>query len=98
VRVARDRIFGIHATCRLDRKCIGAIIVSGLHRDLLEYGRANLRISAHTSRKVLVGITQKGLRYLERHGRDGHVFAAVPLIYRHAPVSVSPQFTLLPPR
>ena len=98
IRVARDRVFGVHATCRLNRKCIGAIIVNSFGPKFIEYGRADLRIPPHTSRKVLVPITRSGLRYLRRHGRDNKVFATVPLIYQHAPVSIHNRFTLLPPR
>ena len=97
VRVARDRIFGVHATCRLNRKCIGAIIVNSAGPEFIEYGRSNLRIPPHTTRKVLVGITQPGLRYLRQRGVDRQAFATVPLVYGDEPVSFRNRFTLLPP-
>jgi hypothetical protein len=95
IRVARDRVIGVRATCRLDKRCIGAILVNNLQ---FEYGRANLRIPAHDTRKVLVPVSRQGIRYLRRHGRDRHAFATVPLIYRHAALSISDRLTLLPPR
>ena len=95
IRVARDRIIGVHASCRLNKKCIGAILVDNVH---FEYGRANLRIPAHKSRNVLVPVSRQGVRYLRRHGHDRGAFATVPLIYRHAALSFSDRLTLLPPR
>ena len=95
IRVARDRVIGVRATCRFDKKCVGAILVNNLH---FEYGSANLRIPAHKTRKVLVPVSRQGVRYLRRHGRDRGAFATVPLIYRHAPLSFSDRLTLLPPR
>ena len=97
VRVARDHIFGVHATCRLNRKCIGAIIVNSAGPKFIEYGRSNLRIPPHTTRKVLVAITRDGLRYLRQQGVDRLAFAAVPLVYKDEPVSFRNRFTLLPP-
>jgi hypothetical protein len=62
------------------------------------YGRANLRIPAHKTRTVLVAITQRGLRYLRRHGRDRDAFAAVALVPDPEANSFSGRITLLPPR
>jgi hypothetical protein len=95
IRVARDRVIGVRATCRLNKKCVGAILINNLH---FEYGRANLSIPAHKTRKVLVPVSRQGVRYLRRHGRDRGAFATVPLIYRHAALSISDRLTLLPPR
>jgi hypothetical protein len=100
IRVDRFGEIGIRATCRLKRKCVGAILVEGYRPNAgqnLAYGRADLRIPAGKTRKVYVAVTRKGRRYLRRHGCDRRVFATVPLKGDH-PVSVSPEFTLLPPR
>src|SRR3954454_11308823 len=58
LRVARDRVIGVHATCRLNKRCVGAILVANVH---FEYGRANLRIPAHKTRKVLVPVSKQGV-------------------------------------
>jgi hypothetical protein len=94
VRVADDWIFAVRATCRLTKTCIGAIIVAGR----VSYGRADLRIPAGATRRVLVGVPARGRRYLRRHGRDRKGFATVPLIYDDAPVSISSTLTILAPR
>jgi hypothetical protein len=106
VRVARDRIFSVRAKCRLNRICIGAIIVNDLHRrrsekgqpGMFEYGRANLRIPPHKWRKVLVGMTREGRRFLRSHGRRRPAFATAPLIYGDVLVSVSGRLRLRLPR
>ena len=84
----------MRATCRLTKTCIGAIIVAGR----VSYGRADLRIPAGATRRVLVGVPARGRRYLRRHGRDRQGFATVPLIYDDAPVSISSTLTILAPR
>jgi hypothetical protein len=94
VRVADDWIFAVRATCRLTKTCIGAIIVAGR----VEYGRADLRIPAGATRRVLVGVSAQGRRSLRRHRRDRRGFATVPLIYDDAPVSISSKLTILAPR
>jgi hypothetical protein len=94
VRVARDGIMAVRATCRLSKPCIGAIIVAGR----ASYGRADLRIPAGATRRVLVGVPARGLRSLRRHRRDRRAFATVPLVYDDAPVSVGPTLTILAPR
>jgi hypothetical protein len=94
VRVADDWIFAVRATCRLTETCIGAIIVAGR----VEYGRADLRIPAGATRRVLVGVSARGRRSLRRHGRDRRGFATVPLINDDAPVSISSTLTILAPR
>lgn len=89
----RKRIVGITATCNLDEECVGAIILDSLK---IEYGRANLRIPAHTTKTVFVGLTRKAFRYLKK--RDSRkAFATVPLIDEDAPVSFSGKLTLLAP-
>jgi hypothetical protein len=93
VRVKGNAIVAIRARCRLARACRGAILLSGR----VEYGRANLRIAAHTTRRVRVGVTRAGRRNLRRNGSDRQVFATVPLKTDH-PVSFSRRLTLLPPR
>jgi hypothetical protein len=94
VRVARDWILAVRARCRLDKPCVGAIIVDGR----VPYGRADLRIPAGAVRRVLVGVSARGRRYLRRHRRDRNGFATVPLIYDDAPVSVGPKLTIIAPR
>jgi hypothetical protein len=94
VRLARDGILAVRARCRLDKTCVGAIIVDGR----VSYGRADLRIAAGATRRVLVGVPARGRRYLRRHRRDRNGFATVPLIYDDAPVSVSSRLTILAPR
>jgi hypothetical protein len=87
-----DGLIGIRAHCSLERKCVGAILVTG-HNNI-EYGRADLRIPEDETRTVFVPITREGRRYLRRHGRDRQVFASVPLKGNH-PVSISKRLTLL---
>lgn len=93
IKVDRNGIFGVRATCQLDRRCVGAIVVAGVDAS---YGRADLRIAAHTTRVVLVGSSRQGLRYLRRHGRD-RVVVNVPLV-RNDVLSFSGLLTLLAPR
>jgi hypothetical protein len=95
VRVDRDGILTVRATCRLAKKCVGAILIDSFK---VSYGRADLRIPARATRKVSVGVSAKAIRYLRRHRIDRTGFATVPLIYNDAPVSVSSTLTILPPR
>lgn len=92
---ARDRIVAVKATCRLDSECVGAIILNGRH--VYEYGRADLRIPAQTTRKVKVGISRKGLAALKKKGDDRGAFVTVPLVDPTQPVSFSKRITLLAP-
>ena len=108
IRVARDRIFGVRATCLLNHRCVGAILVDSpnpccepdnIAHGVSRYGRANLRIPAHETRKVLVGITRRGFRYLKRHGRDPDAYTVVQLIQNKDDiVDVSDYLTMLAPR
>src|SRR4051794_37361937 len=84
-----DHLIAIRARCARRKKCVGAILVQGR----VEYGRANLRIPAHETRIVLVGITRKGRRSLRRHHRDRDVYATVPLKNGNA-LSISRRLTL----
>jgi hypothetical protein len=93
VRVADDWIFAVRATCRLTEDCIGAIIVAGR----VPYGRADLRIPAGATRRVLVGVGRRGRRYLRRHRRDRRGFATVPLTNDDTAVSIGPSLTILAP-
>ena len=94
MRVGQDGIIAVRAKCRLAKVCVGAIIVDGR----VSYGRANLRIRAGATRRVLVFVPRRGRRSLRRNGRDRSGFATVPLVYEDAPVSFSPRLTILPPR
>ena len=94
VRVDRDGIIAIRATCRLAKPCIGAIIVDGR----VSYGRADLRIPARATRRVLVGVPARAVLSLRRQGADRRVYATVPLIYDDAPVSISSRLTILAAR
>ena len=87
-----DGLIAIRASCTLEHKCVGAIIVSGSHN--IEYGRADLRIHEDATRIVYVRLSRAGRRYLKRHGRDRHVFAAVAL-KGNKPASFSKRLTLL---
>ena len=108
IRVARDRIFGVRATCLLRRPCVGAILVDSpnpccepdnIANGVSRYGRADLRIPAHATRKVLVGITRRGFSYLKRHRRDPDAYTVVQLIQNKDDiVDVSPYLTMLAPR
>jgi hypothetical protein len=106
IRVARDRIFGVHATCRRTANCVGAILVDSDNLScsspdgicFSRYGRADLRIPAQTTEKVLVGVTRKGLRYLRRHRRDRDVTATVYLYDVQDGTRYSGRLTLLAPR
>ena len=88
-----DGLIGIRARCTLEHRCVGAIIVLGSHN--IEYGRADLRIPEDETRIVYVRLSRKGRRYLERHGRDRHVFAAVALKNTNQPASFSHRLTLI---
>ena len=92
----RDRIVKVTATCNLDTDCAGAIILISFRG---EYGRADLRIPAHTEAMVPVGLSRKGLETLEEEGRDRNVEADVHL-KSSVPIrtSISEPITLLPPR
>ena len=94
VSVAASGIFGVRATCRLGKTCIGAIIVNNLD---IEYGRADLRIPPQATRVVEVAMSNAGLAYFRRHGPDPRVFATVPLIYEGAALSVSGRLRLTVP-
>jgi hypothetical protein len=94
IRVDRDGIIGVRATCARDKKCVGAILVDGYNAS---YGRADLRVKAHKTRTVYVYVPRKGRRYLKRHGGDKHAFATVPL-KDNAPLSIGDELTLLPHR
>jgi hypothetical protein len=87
-----DGLIRIRARCTLEHKCVGAIIVLGSHN--IEYGRADLRIREDDTRIVYVRLSRNGRRYLKRHGRDRHVFAAVAL-KGNKPASFSKRLTLL---
>lgn len=88
----RNRVIRLTATCNLDTECVGAIIVDSLK---LEYGRADLEISAHVTETVKVGLSRKALDYLREKG-DRRVFTTVPL-KSDDPVSFSDKLTLLAP-
>jgi hypothetical protein len=94
IRVDRDGIIGVRATCARDKRCVGAILVDGYNTS---YGRADLNIRAHKTRTVHVYVPRKGRRYLRKHGRDKQVYATVPL-KDNVPVSISKRLTLLPHR
>jgi hypothetical protein len=94
LRVDRFGQIGVRATCARDRKCVGAILVDSSNAS---YGRANLVIRAHKTRRVWVDVPRKARRYLKRHGRDKGAYATVPL-KGDAPLSISEPLTLLPPR
>ena len=87
-----DGLFGVRATCTLEHKCVGAIIVTG-HNDI-EYGRADLRIPEGRTRIVLVRLSRAGRRFLRRVHHDHHVFAIVALKGNH-PLSASKRLTLI---
>ena len=87
-----DGLFGVRATCTLEHKCVGAIIVTG-HNDI-EYGRADLRIPEGRTRIVLVRLSRAGRRFLRRVHHDHQVFASVALQGNH-PASISKRLTLL---
>lgn len=91
----RDRIVAVKATCQLDTECVGAIILNGRH--VYEYGRADLRIPAQSTRKVKVGLSRKGLEALKERGDDRRVAATAPLTDETQPVSFSKRITLLAP-
>ena len=91
VSVDPNGVFGIRSSCRLGRTCIGAIVVSNLD---VEYGRADLRIPAHSTRVVEVAMSKAGRTYFSRHGSDPRAFATVPLIYEDAAVSISGRLRL----
>jgi hypothetical protein len=86
-----DGLFGVRATCTLEHKCDGAIIVTGHN---VEYGRADLRIPEGQTRIVLVRLSTAGRRFLRRVHHDHQVFAAVALKGNH-PASFSKRITLL---
>jgi hypothetical protein len=94
LRVDRFGQIGVRATCARDRKCVGAILVDSSNAS---YGRANLVIRAHKTRRVWVDVPRKARRYLKRHGRDKGAYATVPL-KDNAPLSISKPLTLLPKR
>ena len=87
-----DGLIAIRARCTLEHRCVGAIIVNGSRN--IEYGRADLRIPEDTTRLVYVRLSKNGRRYLRRHHRDRHVFAAVALKGNH-PASFSKRLTLV---
>ena len=93
LRVASDGIIAVKATCNRSERCIGAILVDG-H---VSYGRADLRIAGHATRRIEVAVPAAGIKYLRRHGRDRTAFATVPLT-DNTPISISKTLTLLPPR
>jgi hypothetical protein len=86
-----DGLIGIRARCTLEHRCVGAILVTGR---AFEYGRADLRIPEGETRTVYVRLSRQGRRYLRRHRRDRHVFAAVALKGNH-PASFSHRLTLV---
>ena len=87
-----DGLIAIRARCTLEHRCVGAILVNGSHN--IEYGRADLRVPEDATRTVYVRLSKAGRRYLKRHGRDRHVFAAVAL-KGNKPASFSHRLTLL---
>jgi hypothetical protein len=87
-----DGLIAIRARCTLEHRCVGAILVNGSNN--IEYGRADLRVPEDATRIVYVRLSKKGRRYLKRHGRDRHVFAAVAL-KGNQPASFSHRLTLL---
>jgi hypothetical protein len=86
-----DGLIGVRATCTLEHKCVGAILLTGHNT---EYGRADLRIPEGRTRVVFVGLSRDGRRFLKRVGHDHHVFGAVALKGNH-PASFSKRITLL---
>jgi hypothetical protein len=86
-----DGLIGVRATCTLEHKCVGAILLTGHN---IEYGRADLSIPEGQTRIVFVRLSRAGRRFLKRVHHDHHVFAAVPL-NSNDPVSVSKRITLL---
>jgi hypothetical protein len=91
IAVTGDGVAGVRVTCRLARRCVGAILLSNLQ---LEYGRADLGVPPHGTRVVGVRLSEAGRRYLERQRRDPRVFATVPLIYEDVPLSIGRRLTL----
>jgi hypothetical protein len=87
-----DGLIGVRATCTLEHKCVGAIILTGHN---IEYGRADLRIPEGRTRVVFVALSREGRRFLKRVGHDHHVFGAVAL-KGNDPASFSKRITLLP--
>ena len=95
--VSRNRIVAITATCNLETDCVGAIILDNIRRG--EYGRANLKIPALTTKKVKVGISRKAFETLKEKGRDTKAFAVGVLNQEpFPPLSISDKLTILPPR
>jgi len=96
----RDRIVNVRATCLLEVKCYGAIILRG--GKIFEYGRANLRVPALTTVKVPVGLTREALESLEEHGKERNARAHVFLVSEDGPAFgpdySSKRLTILPPR
>src|SRR3982750_860231 len=72
-----DGLIGVRARRTLGHRCGGAIVVSGGRN--IEYGRADLRIPEDKTRIVYVRLSRDGRRYLKKHRRDRHVFAAAAL-------------------
>src|SRR3954470_2415855 len=95
IRVGSDGLIAVQATCTLDVRCDGAILVNNRR---FEYGRADLRIAAQRTRKILVAVSDEGLAYLARHGADSRAFATVPLKDPDTALSISDRLTILPPR
>jgi hypothetical protein len=81
----------IRARCIRDARCIGAILVDGR----VSYGRADLRIPAHTTRYVRVAVPARALRYLAIHPRDPTAFATAATT--DFKLSVSYALTILAP-
>jgi hypothetical protein len=94
IRVDRFGQIGVRATCARDTKCSGVILVDGYD---VSYGRADLVMRAHKTRKVWIDVPRKARRYLKRHGPDRKAFATVAL-KDDSPVSISDYLTLLPRR
>jgi hypothetical protein len=86
-----DGLIGIRARCTLEHKCVGAILVNG---QSVEFGRADLRIPEDKTRTVFVRLSKAGRRYLRKHHRDRHVFAAVAL-KGNQPASFSKRLTIV---
>ena len=91
VSVAPNGIFGVRASCRLRKACVGAIVVNNLE---IEYGRADLHVPPNSTRVVEVAMSDAGRTYFRRHGADSRAFATVPLIYEDAAVSFSGRLRL----
>jgi hypothetical protein len=80
LRAHRHGIVGIRVSCRWKHRCFGAILLPSSG----EYGRADLRVRAHTTRTQYVRLTKRARRQLRRRGPDRAARAYVYLRGRAA--------------